>query len=211
MGIKERKSRAKEDLKKAILDAAKRLFSEKGFTATSMRNIAELIEFSPTTIYLYYKDKNEILFALHQEGFRLMQDKFSALQHVEEPFERLKAMGRMYLEFAEQNRDYYDLMFVMEEPVELCFKSDSEWEEGMTTYGGLYQTILACQQSGYFKGFEPHGLSLTIWSMVHGLCTLSATKRLEHMVDKKDMIPGLVIPKRTYVFETFVKMLERIN
>ena len=54
MGIKERKLKHKEDLKQSILDAAKKLFIKEGYEATSIRKIAAEIEFSPTTIYLYY-------------------------------------------------------------------------------------------------------------------------------------------------------------
>ena len=76
MGVTERKERHKEDLKKDILTAAKELFTEKGFEATSIRAIAEKIEYSPATIYLYYKDKNEIVHALHQDGFQTVGKPF---------------------------------------------------------------------------------------------------------------------------------------
>ena len=52
MGIAERKSKQKEELRQNILDAAKRLFLKEGYHATSIRKIAKEIEFSPTTIYL---------------------------------------------------------------------------------------------------------------------------------------------------------------
>jgi AcrR family transcriptional regulator len=68
MGIAERRSKHKENLRQAILDAAKKLFLRDGYHATSIRKIAQEIEFSPTTIYLYYKDKAEIAHALHIEG-----------------------------------------------------------------------------------------------------------------------------------------------
>jgi len=70
VGIQERKRKHKEDLKQLILDAAKKLFMKDGYEATSIRKIAAEIEFSPTTIYLYYKDKAEISHALHQEGLK---------------------------------------------------------------------------------------------------------------------------------------------
>ena len=62
MGVADRKEREKTEMQKRILDAARVLFLEKGFEKTSIRNIADLIEYSPGTIYLYFKDKNEILF-----------------------------------------------------------------------------------------------------------------------------------------------------
>src|SRR5699024_8917870 len=112
MGIQERKEKYKEDLKRKILDAAIRLFTKQGYEATSIRKIAAEIEFSPTTIYLYYKDKLDIVYALHQEGFRRLGEQFKALQTVDHPFERLKAMGRTYIQFALENKAFYELMFV---------------------------------------------------------------------------------------------------
>src|SRR5690606_20281741 len=113
MRIKERKERHKENLKAQILEAAKKLFVKDGYEATSIRRIAAEIEFSPTTIYLYYKDKSDIAYALHQEGFLLLRERFGALEFVENPFERLKAMGRAYIQFAVDHPDFYELMFVM--------------------------------------------------------------------------------------------------
>ena len=75
MGIVERKEREKEDMRRLILNAARKLFLEQGYEKTSIRNIADAIEYSPATIYLYYKDKNELLFALHEEAFlKLMEE-----------------------------------------------------------------------------------------------------------------------------------------
>ena len=62
MGITERKEKQKQDIKKMILDASVKLFVEDGFEHVTMRKIADLIEYSPTTVYLYFKDKNEIFF-----------------------------------------------------------------------------------------------------------------------------------------------------
>ncbi len=106
MGITDRKDREKEDLHKSILKAAREVFLEKGYHQTSIRNIAEKIEYSPTTIYLYFKDKDAIFYALHTEGFVMLNSKMSVLFSVAEPLERLKAMGRIYLEFALQNPDF---------------------------------------------------------------------------------------------------------
>ena len=117
MGIKERKEKHKEELKLKILDSAKSLFLKQGYEATSLRKIAEQVEISPTTIYLYYKDKSDIIYALHQEGFKLLGAQFLVLQQVEDPFERLKAMGRIYMSFALENPDFYELMFIMKEPL----------------------------------------------------------------------------------------------
>ena len=64
MGIQERKERERANMRRLILETANSLFISKGFDNISIRNIAKLIEYSPATIYLYFKNKEEIIFSL---------------------------------------------------------------------------------------------------------------------------------------------------
>jgi len=105
MGISDRKEREKEELREKILAAAKMLFLEKGIEKTSIRNIADQIEYSPGIIYHYFRDKNEIFHALHQSGFNQLMNKMSVLTSVRDPLERLKAMGSIYITFAMEKPD----------------------------------------------------------------------------------------------------------
>jgi len=207
MGIKERKLKHKEDLKQNILDAAKALFLKEGYEATSIRKIAAEIEFSPTTIYLYYKDKAAIFHALHQEGFKLLASQFAVLAHIDHPFERLKAMGRVYMRFALDNRDFYELMFTQKEPL---YCVDDHWEEGEQAFKLLLSIIQACQQIGYFTQFNPESFSMVVWSTMHGLCTLKIKGHLEH-VTKHKMVLQDVSDVFTHTFETFVATLEKLK
>ena len=99
MGIAERKERERTELKARIMGAARQLFLDKGYENTSMRNIASLIEYSPGTIYHYFKDKGEIFHALHAEGFTDLGKRMILLKTVSNSMERLKAMGKVYIEF----------------------------------------------------------------------------------------------------------------
>jgi AcrR family transcriptional regulator len=177
MTITKRKERQKEELRGKILLAAKELFMAKGFEDTSIRNIAERIEYSPTTIYLYFKDKDEIFLALHNEGFVLLNQYFKPLAHVADPFERLKAINKAYITFAMENGEFYDLMFIMRSPMNSLDKDHSNWEEGNRAFGFLVNTITECIGKGYFTGMDPEILAFTVWSMVHGMCSLQIRDR----------------------------------
>ena len=67
MGVKERRAREKEQLRRRILSAARELFVTEGYESVSMRKIADMIEYSPTTIYLYYEDKADLLDSVCKE------------------------------------------------------------------------------------------------------------------------------------------------
>lgn len=177
MTISNRKERQKEELRAKILHAAKELFMKKGFEDTSIRNIAELIEYSPTTIYLYFKDKDDIFHALHSEGFALLNQYFKPLAHVADPFERLKAISKAYITFAMENGEFYDLMFIIRSPMKSLEEGNCDWEEGDRSFGFLVNTITECIAKGYFKGMQPEILAFTTWSMVHGICSLEIRNR----------------------------------
>ena len=72
MGVKERQEREREAVSRAILDAARDLFVAEGYPHVSIRKIAERIEYSPAAIYGYFPSKDDIFFALAEEGFRLL-------------------------------------------------------------------------------------------------------------------------------------------
>ncbi len=69
MGVQERRARQKESVREEILDAARTLFVKEGYEHVSIRKIAEKIEYAPGTIYLYFRDKAEILERLCEETF----------------------------------------------------------------------------------------------------------------------------------------------
>jgi len=214
MGVAERKERHKEDLKKDILTAAKELFMEKGFEATSIRAIAEKIEYSPATIYLYYKDKNEIIHALHQEGFKLLIQHFEILNTIPSAFERLKAMGKAYIQFALKHPDVYELIFTMKEPLEHLAQCEIDWDEGDKAFTLLLQTVTACQQEGYFLKAEPVGMAFVIWSTMHGMCTLRLSGHMQHMTEVCKEVGDItkdVDKLLAYNYDSFVAVLEKLK
>lgn len=177
MTISNRKERQKEELKAKILQAARELFMQKGFEDTSIRNIAEKIEYSPTTIYLYFKDKDDIFHELHKEGFTLLNQYFRPLSHVANPFERLKAINKAYINFALENGEFYDLMFIIRSPINSLDKDDSTWDEGNRAFAFLVNTIQECLDKGYFSGMPVQIVAFTVWSMVHGIVSLEIRNR----------------------------------
>lgn len=185
MTIAERKKRERVEMRRIILDAAKEIFLEKGFRSASIRNIAEKIEYSPGTIYLYFTDKDAIFHALHEEGFRTMLNMMQPLQHVADPMERLLAMGKVYMDFAYHNKELYDLMFIMEAPI-VAELNRSKWEMGDRTLNFLKEVLLECQENGYFSGMNIEYLSFTIWSALHGMCALYCRNRCQAYEHEKE-------------------------
>ncbi|MCU0340912.1 MAG: TetR/AcrR family transcriptional regulator [Spirosomaceae bacterium] len=203
MGILERKEREKEEMRRKILDAARKLFLEQGFEKTSIRNIADAIEYSPATIYLYYKDKNELLFALHEEAFLKMMEELSKVVSVKDPFERLVEMGHQYIKYAVENPELYDLMFIMTAPMETLACRDEIWEDGMKSFCLLQTVVEQCITGGYFKkDLDVEIASLTIWSYMHGLVTIYLKNRMNMFGDDRQL------ERMQLSYKMFVEMLK---
>jgi AcrR family transcriptional regulator len=114
MGIKERHERDREAVRRRILDAARELFVHEGYQNVSIRKIAERIEYSPAALYGYFASKDDIFFALADEGFRLLygDEDRSGEREALPPLERLRTIFWRLYEFSQEHPQYFALMFV---------------------------------------------------------------------------------------------------
>ena len=192
MGITERKEREKLEKKSLILEAATKMFIEDGFDKTSLRNIADKIEYSPATIYLYFKDKNEILFNLHEIGFQKMAEYNVELWTIKNPFVRLHKMGELYMKFGLENPAFYDLMFILQAPMDaLQGLENCEWKSGDQAMGKLKETVQECMDKNLIEKGDVDAISMTVWSMVHGMVSLAIRNRFDKIVTPEQMVPTM--------------------
>ena len=149
------------------------LFVQEGYNGISIRRIAQKIEYSPGSLYTYFKDKDSIFYALHVEGFDMLYQKQLSTQSINDPRERLLAQGKAYIEFALENQEYYDIMFIMRESIELiCREEDRDWTHGQRSYDLLKRNVAECQAAGMFKGQEKESVAFLLWSVVHGIASI---------------------------------------
>ncbi|MBN8854775.1 MAG: TetR family transcriptional regulator [Sphingobacteriales bacterium 50-39] len=202
MGIAERKEKQKLEIRKRILEASMKLFVEEGFSNVSIRRIADIIEYSPTTIYLYFKDKDEIFYNLHEMGFLKLQEMNRNLDDIHNPLLRLHKMGENYIQFGLENPEFYDLMFIQPEPMEKLTEMGCEWENGDAALTRLRDTLVECMEKGYIAKTDPTVLSLSIWSTVHGLVSLATRQRLEKLIPEKENVLPMIRQSLNWLINT---------
>lgn len=181
MGIKERKERDKARIKQLIINAALDLFTEFGYEKTSIRRIAKEIDYSPATIYLYFKDKDQIFFYLHTKMFTLLKDQLMVVFDSEDPIERIRLCGTVYLKFAFDHPEWYDLMFILKAPMNALNKQE-DWVGGLKIFELLKGTIREAIESGMMKSSDLDLRAATIWGHLHGIASLYLRGRFR-MID----------------------------
>src|SRR6266700_3947674 len=111
----------KEELRSVILDAAREIFVGQGYEHFSMRKLAERIEYSPGSVYLHFKNKEELFECLVDESFARLLKTLSALRNgneLQDPVEELKKGMRAYVEFGLRNPNDYRFAFMLRPPME---------------------------------------------------------------------------------------------
>ena len=142
MGVQERRTREKHELREEILDAARDLFLREGFENVSMRKIAEKIEYSPTTIYLYFQDKADLLDCICEETFaRLVRKQNQIDQTEDDPLERLRLGLRRYIEFGLKHPNHYQVAFMMPRPIQDPERRGRAHEMGKKAFSYLRHTL----------------------------------------------------------------------
>lgn len=164
-------------MRNLILGAAHALFKEKGYDGLNIRSIAERIEYSPATIYLYYKDKNEIFFALQYEAAAAKRDYLAPAAGIHDPWNRLIEFGRLYVEFGLKYPDWYDLLFLTRAPMEHVENQEC-WTLGMATHSFFVDTVQACVEARYFKSTDVKTIAYTLWCHAHGMVSLFVRERM---------------------------------
>ncbi len=180
MGVKERRQREKSETRDKILDAARELFISEGYDGVSMRRLAEKIEYSPTAIYVHFTDKNELFRELCRQDFARLAEVFQGSAVPLDPVERLKQIGRTYIEFGMRYPNHYKFMFMTPHPpVEL--DAEMREEKGnpeLDAYAFLKWAVQQAITAGRFRE-EPSDAELvsqTLWAAVHGVIALNIAK-----------------------------------
>jgi AcrR family transcriptional regulator len=180
LGLKERQERDREAVSRSILDAARELFVTHGYQEVSIRKIAERIEYSPAAIYSYFPSKDDIFFALAEEGFRLLFSYGASPRPAlaGDPMDAIRAMFWRYYEFSKEHPEYFALMF-LDRSVPRISKN---WNRFGFVGEMRHEMILRIQKaidSGAFPpGTAPSAVFRILLTSLHGAATMKICDRL---------------------------------
>ena len=209
MGITERREREKEEVRGRILDVARDLFARDGYEAVTMRKIAEAIEYSPTAIYLHFKDKESLVRELCLGDFDSLAKAFQRIAREPDPLERLKKIGLAYADFALEHPNHYHLMFMT--PHQIPEKDDEEMAKRKgnpeaDACAFLVHTVAEAIERGQLRPElkDPQIVAQAAWAGVHGVVSLQLAKGHDGWIDWKPLKKTV-----TLVVEAFSRGISR--
>lgn len=180
MGVTERRAREKEALRQSILDAAGALIVEEGYQNLSIRKLAERIEYSPSTIYLYFKDKAEIMASICIDAFSELGEQLEEVRGrtANDPLAGLREGLGCYLRWGLSHPNHYMVTFGTPWPKqeEGAHCADTEALEGSISAGlecfhRLGDVIERCIAAGQIPPGNVNLMTQVAWTSVHGLAS----------------------------------------
>lgn len=212
MGVVERKEREKKQRRKAILEAAKQVFFTKGVEEATMDDVAKASELSKGTLYLYYKNKEDLLHGIVEKGLDILYKMFeAAVKKADTGLDKILAIGEAYSEFCQKETNYYKIIlhqdpvglisheFVEENPCVMNCK-----EKGNKIFTLMRDVIQGGINDGSIRpGLEPMKLAIVLWGFSTGIMHIVARKGqvLEHIlqIDSADLLQYSYELMRSYL------------
>jgi AcrR family transcriptional regulator len=191
MTIEERKRKAGNEIKEKIVKAAEQLFFKGGYEELSMRKIARLIDYSPTTIYRFFKNKEDLLGTITDNTYFNLSKRFEKIKKNQSlsTLEKLKLLIEEYIRFGLANPDIYKLYIAL---AKVEIKDNGIYETiGGKTYRifGSWQTLIdEMIKKGELVGSNSISIIVLIWNTVEGFIINKANNpNLQWMSDSKEI------------------------
>lgn len=177
-----------------ILDAAGQMLADQGAECLSMRKVAERIEYSPTTIYLYFKDKDELVQSVCDRVCDQLLEKFQAAGFAAmAPLSALREGLRIYIDHGLAHPREYEVTFMTRRQCPQGFTV----EEMSATAGGrafahLRRGVERCVLTGVFPSTDVETASQVLWAGAHGITSLLITQEGFPWVDRDRVIDTMI-------------------
>ncbi len=160
------------DLRRKLLETTLQIISEEGLEKVSMRRLGQLLGVSRTAPYRHFSDKNDLLCAIAEEGYKRLIHIMNGIneQTTGNTLMNIRDIGIAYVEFATENPVHYRLMFGNE----ILENKRTSGVAGLAedAFNEVLFAIKMCQDEKIIRPIDPYIIANTLWAMSHGISTL---------------------------------------
>ncbi len=176
------------NLRRRILTAARHLLIQEGVTRVSMRMIAREVGCSVGSLYSYFKDKDELVHSLIEEGFEMLILRAERLNGAfNDAVGRLRGFCKAYISFGIENPEYYEIMFTLNAERMARYPAE-KYRRARRALEIIAEVVSDGIREGVFKRVDSYVSANLIWSYLHGVITLMHAKRIDHIIREEDFI-----------------------
>jgi AcrR family transcriptional regulator len=183
MTISERKKREKKKRRQDIIIAAEKVFFSKGLHQATIEDVAAEAELSKGTVYLYFKNREEIIAAIFANGMIYLQKlMLNSVLPCNNALEKLRALGKAYLCFANNHPNHFALM-LEKELHKLDADSDKPEAEACFQAGIELLTMLRAiiiegiQEKLIREDIDPGKIAFMVWGQIHGVIAIASNEQ----------------------------------
>ena len=191
MTVRSRQQSDKENLRQEIMDAAREMFVAEGYSSVSMRKIANKIGYSPTTIYLYFKDKNDLLHQICEQTFARLAQNIQAIHRLSDsPLEKLRSGLREYIHFGLKHPSQYEIVFIT--PLSISVEKEFDETNGRIAFDTMRTVVAECISANLLKHNDIELISQTLWAGIHGVTSLLIQHGGFPFVEREKLIDSVI-------------------
>lgn len=182
--IADRRQEEKDRRRIEIVEAAESLYQELGWDAVTMDSVAKKARLSRALVYVYFKDKRELLLAITERALVLLRARFEeARSRARTGLDQIEAMGRAYMAFGLELQHYFDACARLEQrasdaPPEKGSIEATVFETGVRVHEVVVASLQAGQADGSIRADigDLQVTSRVLWGFTHGLTQIAITK-----------------------------------
>jgi AcrR family transcriptional regulator len=167
---KQRRELHKENLRSELITAAHKLVQEEGYDALTIRKLAARVGMAPMSVYSYFKDKQEILYALAEDAFEGLARRIEQ-NRPDDPLDALRAVMIEYAAFGLGNPNEYRIVAGTEHMTPPEKLEPGQPDERNPAMELLIGRIEACVKAGKLRG-DPRAIATMMWAIGHGAILL---------------------------------------
>lgn len=180
------------DLRSIILDQSRSILLEYGFDRFSMRKIAQAVGCSATSIYLYFKNKDDLLHALIEEGFERMYQTLSMLNISDnDPLNSIKVLCRGFIDFGLMNPEYYEIMFQLH-PKHMERYPVEKYRKARRNIDMIMHQLVEGNHQEIFYIDNARVVANVILATLHGAVSLLNAGRVDSRVARESFIETII-------------------
>ena len=165
-------------LRDAILQEARTLLESGGYAALSTRRIASAVGCTATSLYLHFKSKDSLIYALIDEGFEELNRRVLDVSRGEgDALHLLREVAGAYVAFGLERPEYYEIMFML--------RAEQMERYPVDAYRRARRSLEVFAELTALPAEEAARRGAIVWSTLHGLVSLLIAQRIDISLDKR--------------------------